>query len=224
MTILFHHWDVLEYEGWQERTEIVMAKKYLRLFIVFAVVLGIALLAKGQVAWAEQDNAGSAVGLEQGELAVLPAKPGPGTVKPPPGQRGICYNGLVSIGGVVTLEIKDLKPGYCVEAVLWNPRFHFKRFPDGAGSPLAHLLFLRIYYHGRLTYELPMEDGTVDACYAIPPEKQGQFYFYDFYGKRFGMRTEQPESWELLETRVDADNKIACAFTQISGAYSLVGK
>jgi hypothetical protein len=202
-----------------------MKNKYLRLFIAVAVVLGIALLAKGQVAWAEQDSSvGSVVDLERGEFAVLPAKPDPGSVKPPPGHLSICENGLFSVGGVAILEIKDLKPGYCVEAILWNPMFHFKRYPDGAGSALAHLLFLRIYYQGRLTYDLPFDDGTVEACYAIPPEKQAQFYFYDFYGKRFGTRTEPPKSWDLLETRVDTDNKTACAFTQVSGVYSLVGK
>ena len=203
----------------------MMKNKYLRLFIAVAVIFGIALLAKGQIAWAAQDSsAGSAMVLEQGEFAVLPAKPNPGSVKPPPGHFSICQKGLFSVGGIVTLDIQDLKPGYCVEAELWNPMFHFKRYPDGAGSPLAHLLFLRIYYHGRLIYELPAEDGTIQACYAIPPEKQAQFYFYDFFGMRFEKRTEPPTFWEPLETQVDTDMKTACAFTQISGAYSLVGK
>jgi len=202
-----------------------MSKKYLRVFMAIAVVLGIALLASGQVAWASGNNdVEPAAALEQSEAAVLPAKPGPGSVKPPPSKLYICENGTYSVGGVVVLEITDLKPGYCVEAVLWNPRFQFKRYPDGAGSALAHLMFLRIYYHGKLTYELPREDGTIEACYAIPPDKQGQLYFYDFYGKRFDKRTEPPRSWEPLETRVDDGNKVACAFTQISGVYGLIGK
>jgi len=203
----------------------VMANKFVRGIIAVIVVIGIALLAKGQVAWADQENGlDPVIAAGNVEPAVLQAKPGPGSVKPPPSKAYICENGTHSVGGVVILEITDLKPGYCVEAVLWNPRFQFKRYPDGAGSALAHLLFLRIYYHGKLTYEVPMEDGTIEACYAIPPDKQGQFYFYDFYGMRFHKRTEPPKSWEPLETRVDDSNKTACAFTQTSGVYGLIGK
>lgn len=202
-----------------------MKSMYLRMFIAVAMVLGIALLANGQAAWAVQDNASEPLLVkEQGESAPAPAKPGPGSVKPPPAEFHACENGFYSVGGVVTLEIKDLKPGYCVEAVLWNPRFQIKRIPDGVGQVLAHMLFLRIYYAGRLTYEVPAEDGSIETCYAIPPEKQAQFYFYDFYGKRFHKRSEPPKSWDQIATRVDDGQKTACAFTQVSGVYALIGK
>lgn len=201
-----------------------MNNKYFRTVIAVVVVLGIALLAKGQVAWAGQsDNISPAVGREN-EASVSLAVPGPGSVKPPPEKFYVCENGLYSVGGVVTIEIKDLKPSYCVEAVLWNPMFQIKRIPQDAGTVLAHFLFLRIYYAGRLAYEIPAGDGSVEACYALPPEKLGQFFFYDFYGKRFGKRTEPPTSWDALETTVDTEKKTACAFTQVSGVYSLVGK
>ncbi|NUQ84511.1 MAG: hypothetical protein HUU11_07345 [Anaerolineales bacterium] len=199
--------------------------KYLRITLALVVFLGVLLLAGGRSVWAGQDNAANAaVGLEQGEPSLLAGPPGPGSVKPPPRHFKACKDGLYSVGGVVTIEIKNLKPGYCIEAVLWNPRFQFKRIPDEAGKVLAHMLFLRVYYQGRLTYELPIEDGSVEACYAVPPEKQAQFYFYDFYGVRFKKLTHPPKTWEALETRVDADNKTACAFTQVSGVYALVGK
>lgn len=149
---------------------------------------------------------------------------GSGTVKPPPSRFSACENGFYSVGGVATIEIKDLKPGYCIEAVLWNPRFQIHRLPDGAGSPLAHMLFLRVYLNGRLVYDVPPGDGTVETCYALPPDKQAQFYFYDFYGKRFDKRTETPRTWDSLDTRVDTDKKTACAFTQVSGVYGLIGK
>ena len=202
-----------------------MKTKFLRAVLAVVVVLGIALMAKGQVAWADQnETTDSFVALGQDDFSVLPAKPGPGSVKPPPKVFYACENGIYSVGGVATIEIKDLKPGYCIEAVLWNPRFQIHRLPDGAGSPLAHMLFLRVYLNGRLVYDVPPGDGTVETCYALPPDKEAQFYFYDFYGKRFNKRTELPRTWDTLETRVDTDNKTACAFTQVSGVYGLIGK
>lgn len=86
------------------------------------------------------------------------------------------------------------------------------------------MLFLRVYLNGRLVYEVLPGDGTVETCYALPPDKQGQFYFYDFYGKRFNKRTELPRTWDTLETTIDNQNKTACAFTQVSGVYGLIGK
>lgn len=158
------------------------------------------------------------------KLIVFNFHRGSGSVKPPPSKFSACENGFYSVGGVATIEIKDLKPGYCIEAVLWNPRFQIHRLPDGVGSPLAHMLFLRVYLNGRLVYEVPAGDGTVETCYALPPDKQAQFYFYDFYGKRFNKTTEVPRTWEVLDTRVDTDKKTACAFTQVSGVYGLIGK
>lgn len=149
---------------------------------------------------------------------------GSGSVKPPPSTLVACENGFYSVGGVATIEIKDLKPGYCIEAVLWNPRFQIHRLPDGVGAPLAHMLFLRVYLNGRLVYDVPSGDGTVETCYSLPPDKQAQFYFYDFYGKRFNKRTELPRTWDTLETTIDDQNKTACAFTQVSGVYGLIGK
>ncbi len=202
-----------------------MKTKFLRAVLAVVVVLGIALMAKGQVAWADQsETTDSVVALGQGDFSVLPAEPGPGSVKPPPEVFYACENGIYSVGGVATIEIKDLKPGYCIEAVLWNPRFQIHRLPDGVGSPLARMLFLRVYLNGRLVYDVPPGDGTVETCYALPPDKEAQFYFYDFYGKRFNKRTELPRTWDTLDTRVDTDKKTACAFTQVSGVYGLIGK
>ncbi|GAB4452436.1 MAG: hypothetical protein OHK0041_15790 [Anaerolineales bacterium] len=197
----------------------------LRISLTLIVILTLFLLAGGETVWAVQGGAQSlSAPLNRTDFAPVPAKPGPGSVKPPPPFLSICKNGLYSIGGVATLEIKDLKPGYCVEAVLWNPRFQIHRIPDDAGKPLAHLLFLRIYYAGRLTYEILPGDGSVEACYALPPEKQRQFYFFDFYGMRFKKLTRPPHTWDALETRTDTQKKTACAFTQVSGVYALVGK
>lgn len=201
-----------------------MTNKFFRVVIAVVVVLGIALLAKGQVAWAGPNNAAPAAVSGQGDTSVLLAKPKPGSVKPPPPVLHACAKGLYSVGGVVVMEIKDLEPGYCVEAELSSPYFPVYPIQAEAGNALAHFLFVRIYFHGSLTDDLPAEDGTVDACYAIPPEKQAQFYFYDFYWKRFEKRAEAPLVWDLIDTRVDTEGKTACAFTQVSGVYGLIGK
>lgn len=197
-------------------------KKYLRLFIASALVLGIALLAKGGVAWAGKSERPEAVsGLGQSEP--LPQAKS-GSVQPPPAKGAFCQDGFYSVGGVVTLDIQELMPGYCIEAELWNPIYKAKLIPEEAGNTLAHSLFIRIYYHGVLVYEILPGDGSVEACYAMHPEKQAQFYFYDYYGTRFEKRTEPPETWDPFETRVDDENKVVCAFTHTSGLYALVGK
>jgi hypothetical protein len=100
------------------------------------------------------------------------AQPEPGTVKPPPGDITICEDGIHSVGGVSTLDVKDLAPGYCLVAFLRDHGFALGRIPDGAGTVLADITFLRVFYQGRLFYELPAEDGQVKICYAVPPARR----------------------------------------------------
>jgi len=195
--------------------------KYIRIFIVIALVGGVAILAKDKVAWAEpkSDVAPSSLALE--DASPSSDKPDPGSVKPPRPEIEFCETGLYSVGGVATFQVNALAPGYCLEAFLHNKSFALGRIPDGAGKVLANATFLRVYYHGKFVYEVPEEDGNVMICYAIPPGKQAQIYFFDFYGPRFGERTGQP-SWEPLPTTVE--DGIACAPAQTSGAYALIGK
>jgi hypothetical protein len=147
--------------------------------------------------------------------------PKPGSVKPPPGDVTFCEDGNWSVGGVSTLEVTDLAPGYCIVAFLRNHAFAVGRIPDGAGKVLANITFLRIFHYGKLVYNLPVEDGQVEVCYAVPPGKTGQIYFFDFYGPRFGERKGQP-TWEPLETTVSGG--VACAAAQTTGAYALIGQ
>ena len=203
----------------------IVMNKNLRLILAVVMALGIVLLAKGQVAWAgTTDNSAPSAGLGLGVSPVVLAELEPGSVKPPPPAFRVCEDGLYSVGGVVVMEIRDLKPRYCVEAELWSPLFPVSPIQADAGKPLAHFLFLRIYFGGMLTDDLPAGDGTIDACYALPPEKQAQFYFYDYYWKHFEKMTVAPSMWAQLETRFDIEKKTACAFTQVSGVYGLIGK
>lgn len=192
-----------------------------RILIVLVLVTGIALLAGNNVAWA--DPAGEDLQPAQEEGSYSPALAGrdPGSVKPPPAELTLCKDDKKSVGGVATLEVTDLADGYCLVAFLRNHAFAVGRIPDGAGSVLAHITFLRVFYHGRLAYELPAEDGQVEICYAVPPDKTAELYFFDFYGPRFGERSGQP-AWEPLATTLDGE--VACAAAQITGAYALIGE
>ena len=150
----------------------------------------------------------------------LLAAANPGTVKPPPGDITICESGVHSVGGVSTLKVTNLKPGYCIVATLKKNGLAVGRLPDGAGSFLADVTFVRVFYHGKLVSELPTADGQSQICYAAPPGRTVQIYFLDFYGPRFD-RPEQ-RNWVPLETTISGG--LACAPAQSSGAYALIGK
>lgn len=148
--------------------------------------------------------------------------PAPGSVKPPPAELTVCEVGDFSVGGVSILKVHQLAAGYCLTASLWNHAFALGRIPDGSGKTLADVTFLRVFYHGRFVYDVPSQDGTIEICYAVPPNiNKATIYFFDFYGPRFGQRTGQP-SWEPLQTTVTAG--VACAPAQTSGAYALIGQ
>jgi len=195
-------------------------KLLFRLFIVLVLVGGIALLAGEKPA-----VAGPQEGMDSSAQAVPPNgvalhKDDPGSVKPPPPFILVCKDGVKSVGGVATLEVKNLADGYCIMATLRNPAFALGHFPKDIGKPLAHFTILRVFYHGRLVNDLPTEEGQVSLCYAVPPQKTGQIYFHDFYGPRFGRHGRN--DWVPLDTTVN--NGIACAAAQDTGAYGLFGK
>jgi hypothetical protein len=192
-----------------------------RIILVLALTLGVAALAWDRVAWADPASAESPSALTGVDASSDQAKGNPGTVKPP--RKGIrtCENGLNSVGGVATINITDLVPGYCLEAFLHNKNYALGRIPDGAGKILANVTFLKVYYQGKFSYEVPEEDGDLEICFAVPPGKVAQIYFYNHYGPRFGQGTGQP-GWEPLPTTVV--DGVACAPAQISGAYALIGQ
>ena len=195
--------------------------KTIRILTAITFVLAIAIVARNNVAWAGNAAESKQAINSQAQVSSALDKPDPGSVKPPPAEITVCEDGTFSVGGVSTLEVTNLADGYCLAAFLRNHAFAVGHIPDGAGEVLAHITFLRIFYHGKLVYELPTEDGQVQICYAIPPGKTAQIYFFDFYGPRFGERTGQP-SWVALDTTVDGG--MACAAAQTTGAYALIGK
>jgi hypothetical protein len=151
-----------------------------------------------------------------------PARPEPGTVRPPPAEVTVCENGIASVGGVSILDVDNLAPGYCLAAFLRSNAFAVGRIPDGAGTVLAPITFLRVFYNSTFVYEVPAADGSVQVCYALTGmPTQVAIYFYDFYGPRFEGGNGQP-AWEPLPTTVEGN--VACAAAQTSGAYALIGR
>ena len=196
-------------------------RTYVRVSIVIGLLLAMILVASNNVVWADHADGAQLSDMTVDQSSGSPDKPDDGTVKPPPPKIETCEEGIHSVGGVSTLEVSNLAPGYCLAAFLRNHAFALGRIPDGAGGVLAPITFLRVFYHGRLVYRLPEEDGQVEICYAVPPGMTAQIYFFDFYGPRFGERSGQP-AWEPLETTVNGG--VACAAAQTTGAYALIGQ
>lgn len=196
--------------------------KYLRMFLILILIVGIIALAKNNVAWAgpasESKQPAPVTGNEHSQPGV---KPDPGSVKPPPAEVTICKKGTYSVGGQAILMVNRLEPDYCLEASLRNHAFAIGRIPDGAGKVLADVTFLRAFYQGRFIHAVPAADGDIEICYAVPLGVQAQIYFFNFYGPRFDTRTGQP-AWVPLDTTVTGGT--ACAQAQTSGAYALIGK
>ena len=201
-----------------------MNTRFVRVIIAIGIVSGILLMAAGQVVWAEPAEVSASTTSSEIVSSSPLLNTESGSVKPPPSKLTACGNGSYSVGGVVVLEITDLKPDYCVIAVLRNPKFQVKRIPSDEGKPQAQFLFLHMYYKKKLIHEVPATDGTIVACYALPPEKTVKFFFYDLYWARFKTLTAAPAAWAALDTQVNDGNKTACAFTPFSGVYALVGK
>lgn len=183
--------------------------KYVRVMIAVTLLLGIVLLARNQVAWAQPGTEAERPALAQ-EADAGPSSIAGGTVKPPPNKIKVCKDGVYSVGGVSILKVKNLAPDYCLKAFVQRRSHVSGHIPDGAGRILADVTFLQVFYRNRLVSQLPEKDGQVQICYAIPPRKQAKLYF------------KSGALWRPLETTVK--NDFACAAAQYSGAYALIGK
>ena len=210
-------------------------KQVMRILIVFALVLVGVLLARNNSVWAgaADDNASIAAqpqvdtSLQQGNLVKKRKHKkdhddhGKGTVKPPHGHIKTCHDGDYSVGGVVILRVINLEDDICLDLELEKNGFAIGRLPKDAGKLLTSRVVKRIYLHNHLQYQFPKPDDRVQTCFAAPPNKEVKIYFFDYYGPRFKERREQP-SWEPLDTTVE--DGLACAYTDTSGVYALVGK
>jgi hypothetical protein len=196
-------------------------KLIIRLLIVVVLVAGVILLAGEKGAWAGSRQGSDPVAQQVVSNQPALDKPNPGSVKPPPPDVIIPVTGVTSVGGVSTLNVQCLPKDYYIAATLWNNAFAIGKIPETAGDALAPITVLRVFYKGELVSEIPAQPNCeITICYAVPPEKTGQIYFYDFYGPRFGRNGSR--DWVAEKTTV-TDN-IACAPASATGAYALIGK
>ena len=192
------------------------------LLIVCALVLGTILLARNNTVWADTTSDSVSPETQAQVDPSLQQRKKKGTVKPPSGSIRFCSDGDYAVGGIVTLHVEDLKEGYCIVLEIRGHGF-LRRLPRRSGRFLTDLFIQRIYYRGRLRYKLPPSDGQIQTCFAVPPGKEDvTIYFFDFFGPRFDKRTHRT-TWEPIDTTI-TDDGLACAFTDTSGIYALVGK
>ena len=138
-----------------------------------------------------------------------------GTVKPPDDDIKICKRGEYSVGGVATLEVKNLRDRERErdrdrERERDRDRDCFKAhtedadtvsgIPSSAGTVLSDVVVLQSFGEG----------SNVKICFAVPPGKQVKIYF------------SGQDSWRALRTTLR--NGIACAQVPRSGSFTLVGK
>lgn len=126
-----------------------------------------------------------------------------GTVIPPDDDIEVCKRGDYSVGGVATLEVKNVKDrgqkDDCFNAHSESSG-GVSGLPKNAGPVLSDLVVLESLGQG----------SNVKICFAAPPGKKVKIYF-----------TGQ-NSWKPVGTQVK--NGIACAHVPASGSYVLAGK
>jgi hypothetical protein len=196
--------------------------KSVRWIIVIALLLGIALLAGGKGAWADQSPVQS--------QSLSPKKDGPqtvadrkgdddcdkgkgkgkdkckGTVKPPPKKVVIPVTGEYSIGGFCTLSIVLNDPEVTLDGSIQTP------LPGELPSDVQRVrqgCLLTYYSSGQRIDSLPPSSGTATICFAAVPGQQTTLYFYDLYSPN--------PTWVALTTTVK--DGIACAAGNASGVY-----
>jgi hypothetical protein len=190
--------------------------KYIRVLIAILVVLSIVLLARDQVAKAQPDT--SLHAKDQGSVLLhrdecgkdkdkkdrdkdkCKDKDGPhGSVLPPDDDIEVCQRGSYSVGGVATLDIKNLRGEGCLTAHTSSPT-DVTPLPVASGTALSDVIALT----------LPTRGAILKICFAVPPGEQARIY------------SSSSGSWRAVRTQVK--NGIACAEVKNSGNYTLVGQ
>ena len=138
-----------------------------------------------------------------------------GTVKPPPHKIKVCKKGDYSVGGMATLDVDNMKKGYCIESESKDKSEMTGHLPNNAGTVMTDLVFNQVYYNDRSQKKLS-SSNQAQICFADPPgKKQVKIYYLDTSGNPNG-------TWKAIKTKISKG--LACADTGVSGAYVLVGK
>ncbi len=183
--------------------------KGLRLVVTVIFVLGVLLLARGQMAWAGALPAWNFGAVVQNPAAANAAAPdAPGTVKPPPVVAPpISGPGTYSVGGVCTFRVIQLATSITLHADLL-PFATLGKQPDNIASYLAGVCRAMYVKVGAGVIDALGSDGEVQICFAAVPNTTGKIYVYN------------DKTWTGLTTT--SDNGLECAPAQQTGKYVLV--
>jgi len=207
--------------------------KFIRVMIAISLMLGIAILARNNAAWAANPAAESdRSSQDQAGLSISPAKDDDcdkdkgkdkdkckGTVKPPPGIIiPVTGGGTYSVGGICTMTIEYIATGLSDLLYLEVPveKSRSVPFPESKGRiqlPGCHVLH---YQSGQLMNEMGTGDGSWTICFAAQPKKTTTIYYYLDNLETVGT------TWIPLDTTVE--NGIACAPANYSGVYAPASK
>lgn len=126
-----------------------------------------------------------------------------GTVKPPHDENAVCKRGDYSVGGVASLQVKNLrgrgKNEECFKTKTEDAS-SVSGLPGNAGAVLADVVVLESLGPG----------SSVKICFAAPPGKKVKIY------------ASRQDSWKALGTSVK--NGQACAQVPRSGSFALAGR
>ena len=200
---------LLDYKGesWQRKGAFDMGKG-LRIGVAIIFVLGVLLLARGQMAWAGGLPVWNSGAVGQNPAAANAVAPdAPGTVKPPPVVvPPISGAGTYSVGGVCTIEVISLAADVSVHAVLL-PLNTVGKQPDEVARLLAGVCQVNYVKSGAGLTDLAPADGSVKICFSAIPTTTDKIYVY------------ADKTWTALDTTVE--NGLACAFATKTGRYVL---
>ena len=195
-----------------------MMGKSTRILIAVILLLSLVLLGWEEVAWAANPGSHPSASLSARQPVGLqhrkhcdwergtPLKrckdddDDDGSVKPPPDIIKTCERGTFSVGGIVTLEVKNLRKHTCLNADTRPYDPDVDRIPPNIGTILTDLLNLNI----------PPRTTKVQICFAVPPGEQVKIY------------ASTDGFWKPLKTKVK--NGLACAEVSSSGRFALIGK
>ena len=194
-----------------EKERIIMGKA-IRILIAIVVILSLVLISQNQTAWAAKPSSSQNISLsvsvenhkhcdkEKHQKDKCDDDDDDGTVKPPKNKLQVCKNGSYSVGGVATVEIKNLESKKCLNANTRPFDPSVDKLPPNVGRIVSNVVNL----------ELPNKTNKVKVCFAAPPGKQVKIY------------SNSEGSWKALQTTVNKG--ITCTEVSSSGTFAVVGK
>ena len=185
-------------------------KKYIPLVVVFALVLAVVGVAKGNSVWAVASSE-SVAPVESNPSIVLRD---PAEFSTEPSSITITESGTYIVGGFCSLEIEyKLKSGLKDEADVEVPTDYSSRLPFGYIGELylpgCHLVHFK---NNEIVREVSIDDGSWKVCFAERPNVELTIYYY-----RDEPFTDTP-FWIELETT--HDDGFACAQATYTGEYA----